>query len=64
MVVYASMAIIPFFLVGEVLTRFTSLSGLVTMNINLTNVKVDGVVKIPISSVAGFIRTSTCHMYC
>ena len=43
-VVYTSKALIPFFLVGEVLNHLSRLSVLVTMNINLTNVKVDGVV--------------------
>ena len=44
MVVYTSKTLISFFLVGVVLNHFSRLSGLVTMNINLTNVKVDGVV--------------------
>ena len=56
MVVYTSKALIPFFLVGEVLNHLSRLSVLVTMNINLTNVKVD--------DVEVFIRTSTYHMYC
>jgi hypothetical protein len=57
MVVYTSKALIPFFLVGEVLNHFSRLSGLVTMNINLTNVKVDGVV--------GFYQNLNIpYMYC